>query len=115
MATVGLMCSHRVSNDGGEGYGVIMGRNMGGGKSGFMMSSCGVCWEGGHVVGGRPMGGYGGCMMSGGESVRGRIIFTFLLIGLVHWGFGVLLDLLALHLLSEIIFYLPSQPGVLLS
>jgi len=88
---------------------------MGGGKGGCMMSSCGVCWVGGHVVGGRLVGGYGGCMMSGGENVRGRVIFTVLLTRLVHWGFGVLLYLLALPLLGEINYYLPSQPRVLLS
>jgi len=55
-----------------------------------MMSSCGVCREGGRVLGGRLVGGYGGRLLSGGESVRGRIIFTFLLTELVYWAFGVL-------------------------
>ena len=43
----------------------------------------GVCW-------GSLVGEYSGCLLSGGESVRGRVIFTFLLAGLVHWGFEVL-------------------------
>jgi len=32
----------------------------------------------------RFIGGYGGCLLSVGESMRGRIIFTFLLAGLVY-------------------------------
>jgi len=57
---------------------------MGGGKGSGMMGSYGVCREGGRVLGVHPVGGYGGFFLSGGESVQGRVIFTFLLAGLVH-------------------------------
>jgi len=79
-----------VSDDGREGCGVVMGRDMGGGKRSGRVDSCGLGWEGGWVLGSRSVGECGGCLLSGGESVLGRVIFTFLLAGLVHWDFGVL-------------------------
>ena len=45
-----------VSDDGGEGGGVVMRRDMGGGKGTDRVDSCGLC-------------GDGGWMLSGGESV----------------------------------------------
>ena len=65
-----------VSDDGGEDCGVMMGKDMGGGKGSDRMGSCGLCWEGGWVLDSRPVGGYVGCLLSCGESVWGRVIFT---------------------------------------
>jgi len=84
MATFGLVWWYEVLDDDGEGCSVIMGRVMGGGNGSGSMDSCGVCREGGCVLGSHPVGGYGGCLLSGGEGVQGRVIFTFLLIELVH-------------------------------
>ena len=66
-----------MSDDGGEGCGVMM-------WGGWMMSSWVVCGEGGRVVGGCMVGRYGGRVVGGGESVWGRIIFTSLLTSLVY-------------------------------
>ena len=75
---------YEVLDDGGEGCGVMMGRDMGGGKGSDRMDSCGLYREGGWVLRSCPMGGYGECLLSGGESVRGRVMFTFLIAGLVY-------------------------------
>jgi len=47
MAASRLVWWYRVSNDGGENCGVMMGRDMGGGKGSGRMDNCGLCWEGG--------------------------------------------------------------------
>jgi len=78
-----------VSDDGGEGGGVMMGRDMGGRKGNDMVDSCGLCEDVGWMLGGRTVGEHGGCLLSGGESVWGVVVFTFLLAILVHMGFGV--------------------------
>ena len=61
--------------------------DMGGGEGGSRGECCGVprdCWMMNVCV----EGGDDGCLLSGGEGVRGGVVFAFFLTGLVSWGLG---------------------------
>jgi len=70
-----------VVDEGRKSRGEIVGWDMGSGKGGCGGGCCDVSWEGGMEV--CVMGRDDGCLLSGGEGVRGRIVLTFFLIGLV--------------------------------
>jgi len=59
---------------------------MSSGKGGSSGRYCGVSREGGMDV--CVMGRDDGCLLSGGEVVRGRIVLAFFLTGLVNWRLG---------------------------
>jgi len=56
---------------------------MSSGKGDNSHRCCGVSREGGMDV--CMMGKDDGCLLSGCEGVRGRVVFAFFLIGLVSW------------------------------
>ena len=66
--------------------GEVVGWDMGSGKGGSSGRCCGVSWEGGMEV--CVIGRNVGCLLSGGEGVRGSIVLAFLLTRLVSWTFG---------------------------
>jgi len=72
-------------DDGGECDGVVVRRDMSGGKGGSRVIGYRLCRDGGWM-----MGGDDGCLLSGGESVWGGVVFTFFLTGLVYRGFVIL-------------------------
>jgi len=66
-----------MSDDGRECGGVVVRGYMSGGKGSSKMSGCRLSRD------------YG-CLLSGGESVWGRVVLTFFLTRLVYRGLGVL-------------------------
>jgi len=103
-----------ISDDGKECGGVVVRRDMSGGKGHNRLVGSRLFGDGGWMIGRCVVGGDDGCLLSGGESVWGGIIFTFFLAGLVGRELGGLRRLLTLPLLGRISFNLPPQPGVLL-
>jgi len=109
------VCWYGVPDDGGECGGVVVRRYMRGGKVSGTMNGCRLCGDSGWMLSGCVVGGYGRCLLSGGESVWGMVVLTFFFAGLVHRGIGILWQLFTLPLLSKISFNFPSQSGILLS
>ena len=73
--------------DGGrKSGGVVMRGDMGGGKGGNKGGCCGVPWVGGWMMNVFVVGRDDGCLLSGGDGVRGEVVFTFFLAGLVGRG-----------------------------
>ena len=103
MAAFVRMCWYGVSDNGWEGVGVMMRRDMGDGEGGCMVSGKGGC-----VVNGCMVGGKGGC----GEGVRGKVVLAFFLSWLTFRDLGVLL---LFALLVGICFYPSFKSRVLLS
>jgi len=60
------------------------------------------------------VGGGNGCLLGGGEGVRGGVVFTFLLCGLEGWGPCSLRGFLGLSLQGRINFDLSPKARVLL-
>jgi len=87
---------------------------MSGGKGGSRVGTSGVFGDGGWMMDVCVVSGDDGCLLSGGESVQGGIIFTFFLARLVDRGPGGFRWLLTLPLLGRVNFNLSPQPGVLL-
>jgi len=75
-----------MSDDGGECGGVMVRKNMSGGKGGNRVIGCMLCKDGGWVMGGCVVRGDDGCLLNGGESMWGRLVFTFFFTGLVYRG-----------------------------
>ena len=73
---------------GRKGTNEVMRWDMGGGKGGSRVGCGGVPGDGGWMMGVCVVGRDDGCWLGGGESMRGRVIFTFFLAGLVGWGPG---------------------------
>jgi len=57
---------------------------MGGGKGGSRVVGCRLCRDYGWMMGGCVVGGDDGCLLGGGESVWGGVVFTFFFAGLVY-------------------------------
>jgi len=77
-----------MANDGRECGGEMVRRDMSGGKGGSWVGGYGVSGDGGWMMDVCVVGGDDGCLLSGSESVRGGVIFTFFLAKLVGRGVG---------------------------
>ena len=73
-------------DEGRKSGGKVVRWDMGSGKGGRGSRCCGVSWEGGMEV--CMMGRDDGCLLSGGEGVRVRIVLAFFLTWLVSWRLG---------------------------
>jgi len=77
-----------MADDGRKSSGEVKMGDMGGGKGAGRVGCCGVSRHGGWMMDVCVVGRDDGCLLSGGESVQGGVIFTFFLAGLVGWGPG---------------------------
>ena len=75
-------------DEGRKGSGEVMMGDMGGGKGGSRNGCCRVIGDGGWMMNVCVVGRDDGCLLSGGEGVRGVVVFTFFLAGLVGRGLG---------------------------
>jgi len=72
-----------MTDDGRECGGVVVRKDMTGGKGGSRVGDCGVFGDGCWMMNVCVVGGDDGCLLSGGESVWGGIVFTFFIARLV--------------------------------
>jgi len=75
-----------VVDEGRENSGEVMRWYMGSGKGGSGGRCCGVSGDSGMDV--YVMGRNNGCLLSGGEGVRGKVVLAFFLTRLVSWRLG---------------------------
>jgi len=86
---------------------------LGGGEGSGRGWGCSMPWLSGWEVSG--MGGGNGCLLGGGEGVRGGVVFTFLFCGLEGRGPCSLRRLLGFSLEGGINFDLSPKERVLLA
>jgi len=79
-----------VSDDGRERGGVVVRRDMSGGKGGSRVIGCRLCKDGGRMMDGCVVVGDDRCLLSSGESVWDGVVFAFFFTRLVRRGLGIL-------------------------
>jgi len=77
-----------MTNDGRKSSGEVTRSDMGGGKGGSKVSCCGVSGDGSWMMDVCVVSRDDRCLLSGGESMQGGVIFPFLLVKLVGIGPG---------------------------
>jgi len=100
-------------DEGGNGGGKVVRWDTSSGKGDSGGRCCGVSWEGGVEV--CVMGRNDGCLLSGGESVLGRIVLAFFLTRMVSQILCGFLCFLGFSLLGRVSLDLPPYPGIFLS